>query len=165
MCRVNPHHTWVNYSREKNTSRHTELLIQARTSRPCLELHPFKINNSGDHYVWLQRVFLFFLVFKYGPLSAGSSKKHGHTITHNSHQSLSVFRWDFSFVSMWEEEMGRGGEGGPDQQLPCLGWVNKSPIVHHLIIFFSANNCCIQWHWHLHIKIIYYISIFIFIYS
>lgn len=42
----------------------------------------------------------FFLVFKYGPLSAGSSKKHGHT-THNSHQSLSIFRWDFSFCLDW----------------------------------------------------------------
>lgn len=48
--------------------------------------------QQGDHCVWLQRVFLFVLVFKYGPLSAGSSKKHGHTITHNSHQSLSIIR-------------------------------------------------------------------------
>lgn len=58
------------------------------------------IKRIGDRVVWLQRVFIFFLVFKYGPLSAGSSKKHGHT-THNSHQSLSIFRWDFSFCLDW----------------------------------------------------------------
>ena len=36
----------------------------------------------------------------------------------------------------------RRGEGA-DQQLSRLGQVNKSPVVHHIIIFFSANICCI----------------------
>lgn len=51
-------------------------------------------NSNGDGYLIAKSLLflsLFFLVFKYAPLSAGSSKKHGHTITHNSHQSLSTF--------------------------------------------------------------------------
>lgn len=53
---------------------------------------------------------LFILVFKYRPLSAQSSKKHGHTITHNSHQSLSVLRWIF-LLHVSIERMGRWGKG------------------------------------------------------
>lgn len=93
---------WINL-------KHTKVR-QIYVQSPCLKRD--LLNNSRDQGVWLQRVFLFFLVFKYGPLSAGSSKKHGHTITHNSHQSLSIFRWDFSFVSI-EGRLGgwRGGGG------------------------------------------------------
>lgn len=100
------------------------------------ERHPSDSHNT-ETILFDCKESLFFLVFKYGPLSAESSKKHEHTITHNSHQSLSIFRWVSSFLLMW-------GGMGPDQQLLHFRSSEQesccTPHSRFFVVFFSLRT-------------------------